>query len=187
MLLESLKQFDWLNEPYQVRFDEQGMHVSTKYRTDFWCCARYNFYKDDGHFFFSSACNDFCCDLCWAFADVSDFDQCGIMLRRDSGNWFKAAIMYDNAEQPMLATCLTQDGYSDLETRPLPLGTNKIHYCLKRRKGCYMVGYSLDGHNFSQLRKFYLIHDNDEIDVGAYICSPQRENFEAVLENITIS
>ena len=40
MLLESLKQFDWMNEPANVRFDENGMVVLAKYRTDFWCCAR---------------------------------------------------------------------------------------------------------------------------------------------------
>ena len=46
MLLETLKEFDWMNEPQRVRFDEEGMHVAAKYRTDFWCCARYDFKKD---------------------------------------------------------------------------------------------------------------------------------------------
>ena len=37
-----------------------------------------------------------------------------------------------------------------------------------------------------QLRKFYLLNDADNVEVGAYICSPQREEFEAVLRGINI-
>ena len=67
MLLDDLKKFDWLNEPENVRFDETGMRVVAKCRTDFWNCVRYDFIKDDGHFFFCYAVDDFCCDLNWEF------------------------------------------------------------------------------------------------------------------------
>src|SRR5574344_1948681 len=112
MLLENLKQFDWLNEPYNVRFDEMGMHVSARGKTDFWCCSRYDFRKDDGHFFFSYVLGDFCCDLNWKFEEIAKFDQCGIMIRTDVNNWFKASIMYEDDNKPMLATSLTNEGYS---------------------------------------------------------------------------
>lgn len=187
MLLETLKEFDWLNEPQRVRFDEDGMYVTSKYRTDFWCCARHDFRKDDGHFFFSYVLGEFCCDLDWAFEEAKSFDQCGIMLRTDANNWFKASIMYENDEYPMLATSLTNDGFSDLATIPLPRGTKHVWYRLKKRKGCYIASYSLDGSEFMQLRKFYLIHDADDVKVGAYICSPQRDDFEAVLKNLQLS
>jgi regulation of enolase protein 1 (concanavalin A-like superfamily) len=187
MLLETLKDFDWKNEPQRVRFDDDGMHVAAKYRTDFWCCARYDFKKDDGHFFYSNTINDFCCDLDWSFAAPGAFDQCGIMLRTDSENWFKASIMYEDADTPMLATSLTNAGYSDLATLPLPQGVNHVWYRLKKRKGCYIASYSLDGKNYTQIRKFYLLNDADNIQVGAYLCSPQRDDFEAVLHGLTLS
>lgn len=184
MLLETLKEFDWLNDPQRVRFDDDGMHVTAKYRTDFWCCAPHEFYKDDGHFFYSYVKGDFCCNLCWVCPDMKDFDQCGIMLRADERNWFKAALMYDNNHEPMISSSLTNDGFSDLATVLLPRDTQKVWYRLKRRKGCYVASYSLDGESYIQLRKFYLVHDNDEIKVGAYICSPQRDDFEAVLQSL---
>lgn len=187
MLLETLKQFDWLNEPQRVRFDDDGMYVTAKYRTDFWSCSRYNFQKDDGHFFFCYVLGDFCCDLSWEFNAPKQFDQCGIMLRTDQYNWFKASIMYDDENSPMLATSLTNEGFSDLATLPLPRGTKRVWYRLKRRKGCYIVSYSFDGEEYMQLRKFYLIHDVDDVKVGAYICSPQRDDFEAVLRGIEMS
>ena len=187
MLLESLREFDWLNEPQRVRFDEDGMFVSTKYRTDFWCCARYNFRKDDGHFFYCGVADDFCCDLNWEFSACGQFDQCGLMLRVDVDNWFKASIMSEDEENPLLATCLTNAGYSDLATIPLPRGTKRVWYRLKRRHGCYVASYSLNGTEYMQLRKFYLLNDADNVEVGAYICSPQREEFEAVLRGINIT
>lgn len=187
MLLETLKDFDWMNEPQRVRFDENGMHVVAKYRTDFWSCAKYEFRKDDGHFFFNRVQGDFCCDLNWSFESPRAFDQCGIMVRTDADNWFKASIMYENDDAPMLASCSTNAGFSDLATIPLPVGVKHIWYRLKKRKGCYVASYSLDGQNFIQLRKFYIINDNDEVQVGAYLCSPQRDDFEATLHELSLS
>ena len=186
MLLESLKQFDWMNEPANVRFDEKGVNVIAKYRTDFWCCARYNFRKDDGHFFFSYVLGDFCCDLNWEFNNAGLFDQCGIMLRTDVNNWFKCSIMYEKEDAPLLATSLTVDGYSDLATIPLPAGAKRVWYRLKKYKGCYIASYSLDGTDYIQLRKFYLVHEVDDVKVGAYICSPQKEDFAAILHEIKL-
>lgn len=187
MFLETLKDFDWQNEPQRVRFDDDGMHVVAKYRTDFWSCARYGFQKNDGHFFFNSISGDFCCDLDWSFESPKAFDQCGIMLQANDDNWFKASIMYENEDTPMLATSLTNAGYSDLATVPLPQGTTHVWYRLKKRKGCYIAGYSIDGECYVQLRKFYLINDAECIRVGAYLCSPQRDDFEAILHNLALS
>lgn len=187
MLLDDLKRFDWINEPENVRFNEFGMLVRAKFKTDFWNCARYDFIKKDGHFFFCSADGDFCCEVNWEFDEAKKFDQCGIMLRSDDDNWFKASIMFDNQKEPMLATSLTSGGFSDLATVPLNSETHRVWYRIKRLKDCYIASYSLDGENFSQLRKFYLQRENEQPQVGAYICSPQRENFEATLRGIEIN
>jgi regulation of enolase protein 1 (concanavalin A-like superfamily) len=187
MLLDDLKKFDWINEPENVRFNDFGMLVRAKYRTDFWNCARYDFQKNDGHFFFCKGEGDFCCDINWEFDVAKQFDQCGIMLRADDENWFKASIMYDNQTEPMLATSLTTAGFSDLATIALPTDTHRVWYRIKRRKDCYIASYSLDGENFSQLRKFYLLNEPEQPLVGAYICSPQRDDFEATLRGIEIS
>lgn len=186
MLLDTLKEFDWMNEPQQVRFDDDGMFVRAKYRTDFWCCARHNFRKDDGHFFFSYALGDFCCDLDWSFENIGPFDQCGIMLRLDVNNWFKISIMSESEQAPKIATSLTVDGYSDLASVDIEPGVKHIWYRLKKRKGCYIASYSSDGQNYKELRKFYMVHDSDEMKIGAYICSPQSEDFSAVLHNLEV-
>ena len=108
-------------------------------------------------------------------------------MRSDVNNWFKAAVMYEDENNPLLVTSLTNDGFSDLASVPLPPDTKHVWYRLKKRKGCYIASYSLDGQNYVQLRKFYLIHDNDEMKIGAYLCSPQHDDFEAVLHSLTLS
>ncbi len=44
MLLDSLKDFFWLNEPANVRFVEEGMLVETLPETDFWESYHLRFY-----------------------------------------------------------------------------------------------------------------------------------------------
>lgn len=36
MLLDALRDFEWLNEPLDVNFEEAGMRVLTHNKTDFW-------------------------------------------------------------------------------------------------------------------------------------------------------
>ena len=36
MFLEQLRDFEWYNEPADVSFDERGMRVLSRARTDFW-------------------------------------------------------------------------------------------------------------------------------------------------------
>jgi len=185
MLLETLKEFDWMNEPQYVRFTDEGMHTTAKFKTDFWCCARHNFRKDDGHFFYSYVLGDFCCDLDWSCIKQDNFDQCGIMLRSDVNNWFKASITSDNTQFYIISS-LTQEGYSDWVAIPLSQEAKHIWYRLKKRKGCYTAYYSLDGNKYLELRKFYLIHDTDEVKVGPYLCSPQSDDFTAILHSINL-
>ena len=40
MLLDALKDFEWLNEPEEVYFGESGMKVKAMPDTDFWVNAR---------------------------------------------------------------------------------------------------------------------------------------------------
>ena len=47
MRLDALKDFEWYNEPENVRFSDLGMVVNCKPKTDFWQSAHHNFKKDN--------------------------------------------------------------------------------------------------------------------------------------------
>lgn len=184
MILDSLKDFQWLNDPVDVFFNEKGMNVLAREKTDFWQSAHHNFAKDNGHFFYAYRMGDFSMTLKWSFVTLNQFQQCGIMVRIDEKNWIKASLMYDDAAYPKLGSAVTQRGYSDWAPQNMPLPLNEIWYRISKKDGDYVVSYSLDGKNFIQIRLAALLADQPEVKVGAYICSPKVSGFEATLELI---
>ena len=175
MLLDALRDFEWLNEPLDVNFEETGMRVLTHNKTDFWQSAHHRVAKDNGHFFYTRRFDDFSFVVGWRFRIEGRFDQCGIMLRIDEKNWFKASIMYESPQYPMIGSC---------ENIDIPTGIEQMYYKIKRYKGDYIISYSYDGINFRQMRLLHLLKDQPEVKVGAFICSPQHEGFEATLTRI---
>lgn len=184
MLLDALRDFEWLNEPLDVNFEETGMRVLTHNKTDFWQSAHHRVSKDNGHFFYTRRYDDFSFVVGWKFQINGRFDQCGIMLRIDEKNWFKASIMYDAPQYPMIGSCVTNNGYSDWANIDIPAGIEEMYYKIKRHKGDYVISYSFDGQNFRQMRMLHLLKDQPEVKVGAFVCSPQHEGFEATLTRI---
>ena len=184
MLLDALQNFEWYNEPEDVAFRDKCLIVTAESHTDFWQSKHRHYGKDNGHFFLTRREGDFTLLVKWSFAKSNPYDQCGIMLRIDEYNWIKASIMYDNPQRPMLGSSVTQNGYSDWAAQDIPNGVSEIWFKLKRHEGDYSVYYALDGENYKQIRTTHLINDMPEIKVGAYICSPESESFEASLSQI---
>ena len=85
---------------------------------------------------------------------------------------------------PLLGTCVTNAGSSDWASQEIPIGINQIWYQLKRINGDCVLHVSLDGKKFKQVRMFHLLNDCPEVKIGAYACSPQRDDFEAILSQI---
>lgn len=187
MILENLKNFEWLNEPENVIFTDKEMKIIAKPQTDFWQSLHHNFAKDDGHFFFLPQQNNFEVIILWRASKTSNFNQCGLMVRFNDKNWFKASLMHQNKNLPEIGSCVTIDGHSDWAGVMLDTCPNKIWYKLIRKDNDFIAYYSLDGTKFIRLRQFYIDTDNTAIKVGAYICSPQDSSFEATLEEISFT
>ena len=187
MILENLKDFEWYNEPENVIFADQNMKLSANIQTDFWQSLHHNFKKDNGHFFYLNKSTDFSCTVHWKSEEIANLNQCGIMLRVDERNWFKASAMYQDKSSPELGSCLTIKGHSDWAGVMLTEEPLEVWYKIVKRNNDFMAFYSLDGKKFIRLRQFYLDTLGDELKVGAYICSPQDKNFVATLEDIEFS
>ena len=185
MLLGFLKDFSWYNEPFNVRFKEEGVHVEAKTQTDFWQCKEHNFQKDDGHFFYVEKSDSFNLSIKWHCDEQTAFAQCGLMVRFDNFNWFKIAVLSPNPKQPQLGVVVTTDGQSDWSSHPVTQITD-IWYKAKVQNGNCSVYYSLDGKTYHQIRMFYAnsLKNCSTIKAGAYICSPRLSGFNALLEAI---
>lgn len=184
MFLEQLRDFEWLNEPENVSFSEDGMVVTAREGSDFWQNPRKNIHADSGHFFFVRKCGNFTMEVQWQFPPTCHLEQCGIMLRFDEKNWMKAAIMCSNAAVPKLGSCVTNSGYTDWAAQDIPAQVGSLSFRIKRQNGEYALFYSTDGENFKQIRLFSFVHEDVEIKAGAYICSPQADGFSATLKKI---
>lgn len=184
MLLDSLKDFSWDNEPANVRFDENGMVVETEPETDFWQSLHHNIHKDNGHFFFTRKRGDFNLEVHWHFEQAAAADQCGIMLRVDSLNWAKAGFLSSDLRIPQLGSVVTLNGVSDWAAWPLVSVPQDIWLKTVRKGKDFLIFASIDGQNFRQLRMFALPGAGSELKAGAYICSPQKHNFSAALAGI---
>ncbi len=185
MHFEALENFEWYNDPENVRFEDDAMIIYARPDTDFWQSIHRGFKKDDGHFFFCRQNGDFILTLKWKFSQLEKFSQCGIMVRIDERNWFKASLMNEQAHQNVLASSYTVAGHSDWAGVDLPQDVEEIWYRLNRVGDDYIFSYSLDGVQFIKSRMFYL-QSYEEVKVGAYIASPNCENFFAELSGLKL-
>ena len=184
MLLDSLKNFSWYNEPQNVRFVEEGMLVETFPQTDFWCAEHHNFLKDDGHFFYTEKQGNFSLLLNWHWNTAVSSDQCGIMVRIDSNNWAKMGFLSPDLSIPQIGCVITSQGSSDWSSHYLSSPISDLWCKVIRRGNDFVFLYSLDGLKFHQIRMFSIKEITSVVKTGAYCCSPQKHTFECILENI---
>ena len=166
MLLENIRDFEWYNDPQNVRFVEEGMLIETKPHTDFWQNVDCSFVKDDGHFFFKQVGGDFVLSVSCSFPVVKE----------------KAP----NADVPQIGVVSSNQGASDWSIVDIPSECRKLWLKLRRRGKDFVVWYSLDGNDFKQIRLSHLPKTGDIIDIGAYACSPGNTEFESIFREIEI-
>lgn len=187
MLLEQLRDFEWLNEPENVIFRDGDMTVAAVSKTDFWQNRRKNIHRDNGHFFFARCSNNFTMTVHWSFPELLEFRQCGLMLRFDEQNWLKAAVMASESGNFHVNSCVVNAGCPDFARQSLSSRPSEIWFRARRSNSDFTLFYSLNGTDFYQLRQFSFILEDAEIKAGAYICSPANSGFEAVLHSIDFS
>lgn len=183
MNFELLENFEWYNEPENVRFEKDGMVIYARTGTDFWQSIHRGFKKDDGHFFFCRQDKDFTLTFKWTFGELKKFSQCGLMLRIDERNWFKASLMNESTEYNTFASSLTIGGHSDWSGFNIERLINEIWFRLNRVGDDYIFSYSLDGVKFIKQRMFYL-KSYEDVKAGAYLASPNQSDFSAELSNL---
>ncbi len=186
MILDSIRDFDWYNEPANVCFTENGMQITTWPQTDFWQNIDNRFAKDDGHFFFFRTQGDFVLDAQWFFEKIKNSAQCGAMVRFDERNWIKLGLLSQNIYRPQLGVVSANKGSCDWSIVDLPETLNSLWLRIKKC-GCDFVSYySVDGQKYQVIRMTHLPMVSDEIKAGAYACSPKDEPFECVLEELNL-
>ena len=179
-----LAKMKWLNEPASVKQSDDLIIVTTKPKTDFWRKTFYDYVTDNGHFFFLPVTSDFTLESRVAGKYAALYDQAGLMVRIDSGNWLKCGLeLVDGIGHASVV--VTRD-FSDWSTVRGIAAKAPLWWRIVRKGSSLEVLYSLDGKNFTSTRLGYLPLQAT-VDTGIMCCSPEGTGFECTFDEIRLA
>ena len=179
-----LAKMKWFNEPASAKQSGDQFIVTTKAKTDFWRKTFYDYVTDNGHFFFLPVTGDFTFESRVAGKYAALYDQAGLMVRMDSGNWLKCGLeLVDGIGHASVV--VTRD-FSDWSTVRGITAKDPLLWRVVRKGSSLEVLYSLDGKNFTSARLGYLPLQA-AVDAGIIYCSPEGASFECTFEEIRLT
>jgi regulation of enolase protein 1 (concanavalin A-like superfamily) len=178
-----LGKMKWFNEPASAKESGEKFAVTTKPKTDFWRKTFYDYVTDNGHFFFLPVSGDFTFESRVAGKYAALYDQAGLMVRIDPGNWLKCGLeLVDGIGHASVV--VTRD-FSDWSTVRGITTKVPLWWRIVRKGSSFEVLYSLDGKNFTSTRLGYL-PSRATVDAGIMCCSPEGTGFECVFDEIRL-
>jgi hypothetical protein len=198
--------FFWHNQPVQnkPKVENGRLHITTDPETDFWQKTHYGFIRDTGHALLTEVTNDFSLIVKTEFFPQSQYDQCGLIVRGNEGNWIKASTEYENELHSRLGSVVTNNGWSDWATTDVDSSIKSRWYRIQSRvpkieldKGQsrgkdFKIEYSdlieqPDDKEWIQLRIAHLHGDFERLSVGIYACSPEKPlGFESIFDRFSL-
>ena len=128
--------FFWHNRPeFEVR--DGRLHIFTSPDTDFWQTTHYGFRRDNGHCLLTSVDRDFSLTVRTDFFPKKQYDQCGLILRLDSGNWIKTSAEYETETHSRLGSVVTNLGFSDWATIDIDSSVKSMWYRIQTKGKLY--------------------------------------------------
>ena len=178
--------FYWFNKPARYSVGD-GLEIYTDEKTDFWQRTYYGFQRDNGHSLFVRQAGDFSLVTRVESRPREQYDQCGLMVRADSGNWIKVSTEYENEQWSRLGSVVTHRGFSDWATQDIPSGYEEMWYRIRKNGQDFLLESSSDGRDWLQLRITHLQKIPGTLEVGVYACSPVGKDFWCRFKVLAIS
>lgn len=168
----------WLNPPAVWQDEGDAITIVTEQGTDFWCNTFYGFVRDSGHFYHQPASGDFSAEATVSADYRSLYDQAGLMLRVDPGNWLKTGIEYTDGAMHF-SVVVTRDRYSDWSVIELPLSAGDgIDIRLTRHAEALRVQFRLPSQPW-RMARLAMLAMPENVQVGVMACTPERAGLQA--------
>ncbi len=175
----------WLNAPPAWHEAGNALYVTTGDKTDFWCRTHYGFIHDNGHFRHGEVKGDFSASATVSAAYTELYDQAGLMVRVDAGNWLKTGIEFTDGGLHY-STVVTRDGYSDWSQFRLPDAAGAaLEIRLTRHAEALRVQYRLPGGGWIATR-LAMLAMGESVAVGMMCCTPQRAGLEVTFRDFAV-
>lgn len=173
--------FRWLNQPQKFELGLDSLMIETSPNTDLWQRTFYGFQNNNAPAFLTEIDGDFTFRVKTEFSDACHlYDQCGILMYRDSDNWVKVSVEYENDKIARLGSVVTNFGFSDWATCDISSGISEMWYRISRHGQDFYIESSTNGNDFQQMRMLHMHIPFQKIRVGVYACSPLESGFRAV-------
>jgi len=180
------RKWEWFNEPKHEMRDD-AVVITTASDTDFWQRTHYGFQRDNGHCLLTELKEEFCLVVRCNFSYISQYDQCGVMVRIDKDNWMKVSIENEDGVISRLGSVVTNLGYSDWSTQDISASVHSMWYRVQSKGADVLVEQSVDGEDWHQMRVAHLHAFKHSVKAGIYCCSPKEGGCTVTFDNIKIS
>ncbi|NLL42145.1 MAG: DUF1349 domain-containing protein [Firmicutes bacterium] len=175
--------FQWLNEPKEWTFTEEGLVVQAEARTDFFKDPAGSAVQDSGHFFYRLLEGDFTLQTRVEVGMLSDFDAAVMMIMVDDDNWAKLCYEF-TYKRPMIVSVVTS-GYSD-DCNSLTVPDTGVYLRITRFADCFAFHYSLDGKWWEMIR-YFRMEASEPVKVGLVAQSPTGDGCRVVFKELLYS
>ena len=180
--------FVWFNPPGQMDVAPESLEFVTSPDTDFWQRTHYGFRRNNGHaLLMPLPADEFSFSIQTEFFYETLYDQAGILLYLDEEHWAKASIEFETESFGNLGSVVTNGGWSDWATTPIPTDVNRMAYRISRRGSDFLFECAPDGDDYQPMRVFHLLGDVAAAKVGLYACSPSESRFKARFTEPTLT
>ncbi|SFD16690.1 DUF1349 domain-containing protein [Tropicimonas isoalkanivorans] len=186
-LPRSLEGAEWTNPPPNWSVDADGtVHACSGKQTDFWRRTHYGFIRDDGHALLTPRLGEFTATLTFAGDYETLYDQAGLMLRAGPEHWVKFGVEVTDGVPNL--SCVVTHGVSDWSARAMPEAMHRTITIRATRIGDALLLQSQEGDagwRMERLAPWPV--EPAQVDVGLYLCSPQRGGFTARFPSFEVS
>ena len=158
---QSLEKIQWFNEPERWTAEDGILTMQVPPHCDYWRVSHYGFTVDDAPFCYATYGGEFEAKVKVTGDYKTRFDQAGLMLRIDAGNYIKAGVEFVDGKFN-LSTVVTH-GTSDWSIIPQDGAVPFVWIKAVRRLDAVEIFYSFDD-------KEYVMMQNAPGYGGAYGC-----------------
>ena len=180
---QSLEKMQWFNEPAQWTIQDHVLSMQVTPQSDYWRISHYGFTVDDAPFLYTLRGGEFEVKVKVSGDYRTRYDQAGLMLRIDHGNYIKAGIEFVDGKYNLSAVVTHHT--SDWSIIPLEKPVPFVWIKAVRRLDAIEIFYSFDDQEYTLMRNAWM-QDNHPIMVGLMGASPDGQGFEARFEHFSI-
>ena len=177
--------FSWINPPPRWSGDAAAMEIETGSKTDFWRETYYGFTRDSGHAWLGPVEGDFSVSVRFRGEYAALYDQAGLMLTGEGGEWIKTGIEFTDGAMHF-SVVLTAER-SDWSVIPLSEATPEttIAARITRDDAALRVHYAVEDGPWRMAR--LAPFTAGPARAGLMACSPERAGFVARFHDLAFA